>query len=77
MYSPHYAVDDRVFNTLWGGQCAYTDFDAYPWMIIDMENIVEVNYVTLFNRIDELGKKKSYISCTYFIKFKIDYMSYI
>lgn len=57
MYSPHYAVDDRVFNTLWGEQCACTDFDAYPWMIIDMENIFEVNYVTLFNRIDELGKK--------------------
>lgn len=61
MYSPHYAVDDRVFNTLWGEQCACTDFDAYPWMIIDMENIFEVNYVTLFNRIDELGKKA--ISC--------------
>lgn len=26
-------------------------------MIIDMENIFEVNYVILFNRIDELGKK--------------------
>lgn len=54
-HSPSYAVDDQVLNTLNGAKCACTQNDFTPWMVIDLENTFDVNYVTLFNRIDTLG----------------------
>lgn len=55
--SPSYAVDGQVFNTLWGYECASTDFDTYRWIVINLENIFQVNYFTLFNKIDDEGKE--------------------
>lgn len=54
-HSPSYAVDDQVLNTVNGAKCACTQNDLTPWMVIDLENTFNVNYITLFNRIDTLG----------------------
>uniref|UniRef100_K1RBM0 F5/8 type C domain-containing protein n=1 Tax=Magallana gigas TaxID=29159 RepID=K1RBM0_MAGGI len=56
-HSPHYAVDGQVKNTIYGKQCAHTSNDPNPWLTIDLENTFDVQYVTLFNRIETLGKE--------------------
>lgn len=56
-HSPHYAVDGQVKNTIYGKQCAHTSNDPNPWLTIDLENTFDVHYVTLFNRIETLGKE--------------------
>lgn len=56
-HSPHYAVDDKVVKTIWAQECVHTKGELTPWVIIDLEATFDVEYVTLFNRIDEHGKK--------------------
>lgn len=60
-HSPHYAVDGQVKNTIYGNQCAHTVNDPTPWLTIDLGNTFEVHYVTLFNRIETLGKKDIFL----------------
>lgn len=59
-HSPHYAVDGQVKNTIYGEQCAHTLNGPNPWLTIDLENTFEVHYVTLFNRIETLGKEGNF-----------------
>lgn len=56
-HSPHYAVDDKVVKTIWAQECVHTKGELTPWVIIDLQATFDVEYVTLFNRIDEHGKK--------------------
>lgn len=61
-HSPHYAVDDKVVKTIWAQECVHTKGELTPWVIIDLEATFDVEYVTLFNRIDEHGKKGTHSS---------------
>lgn len=60
-HSPHYAVDDQVFNTWHAEQCASTMNESTPWINIDLGNTFDVNYVTLFNVMDHSGKQNNLI----------------
>ncbi|XP_052684566.1 fucolectin-1-like [Crassostrea angulata] len=61
-HSPHYAVDDKVVKTIWAQECVHTKGELTPWVIIDLEATFDVEYVTLFNRIDEHGDRLRAIS---------------
>lgn len=54
-YFLFYVVDDLVLNILNGVKCVCIQNDFILWMVIDLENIFNVNYIILFNRIDILG----------------------
>lgn len=60
-HSPLYAMDDQVFNMWYADKCASTMSESTPWIIIDLGNTSDVNYVTLFNVIDHSGKQNNLI----------------
>ena len=54
-HGPHYSVDDKVAKIGQAVECSSTAVELGPWMLIDLKNVFDVSYVTLVNRLDELG----------------------
>lgn len=52
---PLYAVDDKVAKKSGGVECLATEAESWPWMLIDLENIFDISYITLVKRLDEHG----------------------
>ena len=56
-HRPYYAVDDNVAKIGYAVECASTTAQLAPWMLIDLQQDFDVNYITLINRLDELGMR--------------------
>ncbi|XP_056017472.1 uncharacterized protein LOC130053867 [Ostrea edulis] len=50
-----YAVDDKVVLNGQGSMCSSTQQQFNPWILVDLGAIYNPTYVTLFNRIDDVG----------------------
>jgi hypothetical protein len=55
-HGARFAVDGNVVQDRTGVQCSTTDGELNPWILIDLGATYNPKYVTLFNRIDALGK---------------------
>ncbi|XP_048750382.2 fucolectin-1-like [Ostrea edulis] len=54
---PDYVVDGRIVLDGHAGQCSHTQGETNPWITVDLVTIYVVQYVTLFNRIDDHGDR--------------------
>ena len=50
-----FAVDGQVLNRQGADRCATTDWEAKPWLSIDLGNTYDIDRVVIYNRQDELG----------------------
>lgn len=46
------AVDGLPYTDFYMGSCSSTQTEPYPWWIVDLGSISQVEYVTLLNRDD-------------------------
>jgi hypothetical protein len=55
-HGSEYAVDGRIVKDRTGVQCSSTEGETNPWIVVDLGAIYNLQYITLFNRIDTFGK---------------------
>lgn len=56
-HASYYAVDGEVLHTIYSINCSSTVYKEALWMVIDLENTFDVEYVSLYNLIETLGKE--------------------